>query len=189
MTLDSNQEGIPVLAVVGYSGSGKTTLVVKLVEALTQRGYRIGTIKHAHTFSIEREGKDTWRHRKAGAHVSIASTQGEVVIVRKVSPNLQPEEIARSYIEDADLVLVEGYKRSKIPKIEVHRHEVGEGLFCQDDESLVAVASDTELSVEVPRFHLDNDQGIADFIEQKFLNSKSRASGQGARGSRTSSVP
>jgi len=176
--LDSNQDGIPVLAVVGYSGSGKTTLVVKLVEALTQRGYRIGTIKHAHAFSVEREGKDTWRHRKAGADVSIASTQGEVVIVRKVSPNIQPEEIVRSYVTGVDLVLVEGYKRSKIPKIEVHRHEVGEELFCQGNESLIAVASDTELSVEVPRFHLDDDQGIADFIEQKFLNSKSRASGQ-----------
>ena len=87
------------------------------------------------------------------------------------------------------LVLVEGYKRSKIPKIEVHRHEVGEELFCQGNESLIAVASDTELSVEVRRFHLDDDQGIADFIEQKFLNSKSRASGKNVQGSRTSSAP
>jgi molybdopterin-guanine dinucleotide biosynthesis protein B len=186
---DLNRDGIPILALVGYSGSGKTTLVVKIIEELTRRGYRIATIKHAHAFSVEREGTDTWRHRKAGALISIASTPGEVVIVRKVPPNMEPDEIARAFIEGVDLILVEGYKRSRIPKIEVHRQEVGEGFFCLGDESLVAVASDTEVAAGVPRFHLDDGQGITDLIEGRFLKARRPASGKGAPGDRTPSVP
>ena len=163
---------IPVVGFVGYQGSGKTTLVVKVIRELAGRGYRIATIKHVHTFNVEKEGKDTWRHRDAGASLSIAACEGEVVVVHPPPQENTPEEIAAGFVYEADLVLVEGFKQARLPKIEVHRREVNEELACRGDEYLLAVASDEPVDASVPWFSLEDARGIADFLENRFLKGK-----------------
>jgi molybdopterin-guanine dinucleotide biosynthesis protein B len=159
---------IPIVSVVGKSGSGKTTLLEKLIRELKRRGYRVGTIKHdAHSFEIDRPGKDTWRHAQAGSdHVVISSPQ-RVASIRRVQQELSLEELAAG-MADVDLVLTEGYKRGSAPKIEVSRRARSETLICQPAE-LVAVASDQLFDLDVPQYDLNDVLGLADLIEARFL--------------------
>jgi molybdopterin-guanine dinucleotide biosynthesis protein B len=159
---------IPIVSVVGKSGSGKTTLLEGLIRELKRRGYRVGTIKHdAHSFEIDRPGKDTWRHAQAGSdHVVISSPQ-RVASIRRVQQEQTLEELAAG-MADVDLVLTEGYKRGSAPKIEVSRRARSETLICRPDE-LVAVASDQPFDLDVPQYDLNDVLGLADLIEARFL--------------------
>jgi len=156
------------VAFVGNSGSGKTTLLEKLIPLLAGSGLRVGALKHdAHRFEIDHPGKDSWRLARAGAQVTaISSPDKSAVIVRHdASPPL--EDLLPAWFAGMDIVLVEGYRTSALPKIEVHRRAVGGGLLCRGarrDPHLAAVASDEPLAVDVPVFHLDDAQGIARFV-------------------------
>ena len=159
---------IPIVSVVGKSGSGKTTLLEGLIPELKRRGYRVGTIKHdAHSFEIDRPGKDTWRHAQAGSdHVVISSPQ-RVASIRRVQQEQTLQELAAG-MTDVDLVLTEGYKRSSAPKIEVSRRARSETLMCHPAE-LLAVASDQSFDLDTPQYDLNDVQGLADLIEARFL--------------------
>jgi molybdopterin-guanine dinucleotide biosynthesis protein B len=167
---------IPIVSLVGKSGSGKTTLLEKLIPELKRRGYRVGTIKHdAHSFEIDRPGKDTWRHAQAGSDHVLISSPHRVASIRRVEQELSLEELAAG-MTDVDIVLTEGYKRACAPKIEVSRRERSETLICQPDE-LIAVASDQPFELDVPEYDLNDVQGLADLIEARFLREGNPATG------------
>ena len=164
---------IPIISIVGKSDSGKTTLIEKLVPELTRRGYRIATVKHdTHGFEIDREGKDSWKHKQAGAYSVVISSPNKVALIRDVEKDLTLEEIREKLIQDVDLILSEGYKKDVQPKIEIFRKEKHKELLCSKDDSLVAIVSDQKFDIGVPCFPLDDMKGTADFIENKFLKSK-----------------
>jgi molybdopterin-guanine dinucleotide biosynthesis protein B len=159
----------PIVSIVGRSESGKTTLIEKLIPVLTQRGYRIGTIKHTHhAVDIDRAGKDSARHRSAGAETVMLASPGQVAMFKATASEALDELIR--YFDDVDLLITEGYKRENKPKIEVLRAAVGSELLCRHDPELVAVATDASLNVHVPVFRLNDPAAIAEFIEQRFLN-------------------
>ena len=164
---------IPILSIVGKSDSGKTTLIEKLLPELVRRGYRIATVKHdVHGFEVDREGKDSWRHKKAGAHTVIISSPQKVALIRDVEKDLTLEELRTKFIQDVDLILSEGYKKDVQPKIEVFRKEKHKELLCTKEDNLVAIVSDRTFQVGVPCFGLDDVKGLSDFIETTFLRSK-----------------
>ena len=163
---------IPVISIVGRSDVGKTTLLEKLIRELKARGYRVATVKHdAHSFEIDRPGKDTWRHAQAGSdHVVIASPN-RIAHIQRLERELTLPEIVAT-VTDADIVLTEGYKRGPAPKIEVSRAEKGRELLCRREE-LIAIATDQRIEMDVPQFGLDDAAGLADLIARQFLATSS----------------
>jgi molybdopterin-guanine dinucleotide biosynthesis protein B len=164
---------IPIISIVGKSDSGKTTLIEKLVPELTRRGYRVATVKHdIHGFEVDREGKDSWRHKQAGAHTVIISSPQKVALIRDVEKDSTLDEIRRRWVQDVDLLLSEGYKKDVQPKIEVFRKEKHKKLLCTKKDHLVAIISNRKFNVGVPCFHLEDIKGLSNFIEKEFLKSK-----------------
>ena len=163
-----NSKMPPVISIVGRSESGKTTLIETLIPELRRRGYRIGTIKHTHhALDIDQAGKDSSRHRAAGAQTVILASSGQIAMI-KATPSDSVAGLIK-YFDDVDLLITEGYKREKTPKIEVLRAEVHTELLCRSDPGLIAVATDADVTVNVPVFRLDDAAPIAAFIEQRFL--------------------
>ena len=160
-----------IITIVGKSNSGKTTLLEKLIAHLTDRGYKIGSVKHAHDgFEMDKEGKDSWRHRKAGARATLVITQNEVAIVKDDKTGYI--EKMRYYLSDMDLILAEGFKKQNLPKIEVFRTgSVHKEPLCMEDENLIAFVTDSDYKPEAPLFGLEDINQIADFIELNFLKS------------------
>jgi len=164
---------IPIISIVGKSDSGKTTLIEKLVPELTRRGYRVATVKHdVHGFEVDREGKDSWRHKQAGAHTVIISSPQKIALIRDVEKDSTLDEIRRRWVQDVDLLLSEGYKKDVQPKIEVFRKEKHKKLLCTKKDNLIAIVSDRKFNVGVPCFHLEDMKGLSNFIEKEFLKSK-----------------
>ena len=155
-----------VFGFAGYSGSGKTTLIEKLIPRFVGQGLRVALIKHAHhAFDIDRPGKDSYRHRQAGAtEVLIASEQRWALMheLRGAPEPSMPELL--EHLSPCDLVLVEGYKHAALPKLEIHRPSHGKPALWPDDRHIVAVASDEPLSIGLPYFHLDDTHAISAFI-------------------------
>jgi molybdopterin-guanine dinucleotide biosynthesis protein B/molybdopterin-guanine dinucleotide biosynthesis protein len=158
---------------VAKSGTGKTTLLEKVIAELKNRGYRVGVIKHdAHRFDIDHPGKDSHRLTQAGAETMLISSPDKLAIVKKhqISPPI--EELIATYFNDVDLILTEGFKKSGLPKIEVHRRERSATLICRGEEhdpSLLAVASDESLELDVPVLDINNPVQMADFIEKHII--------------------
>lgn len=154
--------------IAGWSGSGKTTLVEKLLPALKKKKLKVGTLKHHHgALELDKPGKDSWRHRQAGADKTIIAAPGCVGIVLTVDHEPLLDELI-SLMSDMDIVIVEGYKKDKKPKIEIFRAAVHENPGFLDDPDLIAIASDTDLISPVPVFDLDNPEKLADFIAEYF---------------------
>lgn len=156
-----------VFGVTGWKNAGKTHLVERLVAAFTARGLLVSTVKHAHhEADIDQPGRDSHRHRQAGAHEVILSTPHRWALMRELRDAPAPPLawlLAR--LAPVDLVLVEGYKRDRHPKIEVHRAVTGQGLIAPGDPTIRAVAADVVLSgLAVPVLALDDTPAIADFI-------------------------
>ncbi len=164
---------VPIISIVGKSDSGKTTLIERLVPELTKRGYRVATVKHdIHGFEVDREGKDSWRHKQAGAHTVVISSPQKVALIRDVENDLTLSELREKLIQDVDLILSEGYKKDVQPKIEIFRKEKHNELLCTKEDNLIAIVSDKKFDVGVPCFSLNDIKGVADFIEAEFLKSK-----------------
>ncbi len=160
----------PIVSIVGKSDAGKTTLLEKLVRELKARGYRIGTIKHdVHGFDIDHEGKDSWRHKQAGAWTVVISSPKKVAIIKDIEREETVDGLAKKYFSDVDIILTEGYKREDKSKIEIFRSQVHEKPLCTKDDHLVALVSDIPMDLGVPRFQLDDTKPLADFVEQTFL--------------------
>ncbi|MBK8892327.1 MAG: molybdopterin-guanine dinucleotide biosynthesis protein B [Dechloromonas sp.] len=155
-----------VFGIAGYSGSGKTTLLEKLIPQFTARGLRVSVIKHAHHgFDIDRPGKDSYRHREAGASEVLLSCNDRWALMherRDGSDVTLDELLAR--LAPCDLVLVEGFKQEPIPKLEVYRPENGKPPLFPERSDIVAVASNVALATSLPRLALDDVAAIADFV-------------------------
>ena len=162
------------ISFVAKSGTGKTTLLEKVIAQLKERGYRIGVIKHdAHRFDIDHPGKDSHRLTAAGADTMLISSPEKLAVVKKHAASPSIDNLLSTYFNDVDIVLTEGFKKSSLPKIEVHRRERSATLLCrgeEDDPTLVAVASDEALSLDVPVLDLNDAGAVADFIEARFLH-------------------
>ena len=160
---------IPIVSLVGKSNAGKTTLLEKIVRELTSRGYRIATVKHdAHSFEIDHEGKDSWRHKHAGACLTVISSPSKLALVADTDKDYTLSDIRDRFIRDADLIISEGYKREMHPKIEVFRSERHHELLCTADDNLYAIAGNpTDSPPGVPVFDLDAPLELCDFIETK----------------------
>jgi len=164
---------VPAVCFVARSGTGKTTLVEQVIVHLKARGYRVGALKHdAHRFAIDHPGKDSYRFTAAGADTMLICAPDQLALVRKHSAAPPVEELLARYFTDVDIVLTEGFKRSSLPKIEVHRRSCGDELLCRGpvpDPTLLAVASDMPLQLDVPLLDLNAPQRVADFVEAYFL--------------------
>lgn len=161
-----------VVSIVSKKGSGKTTLIEKLVPALRKRGFRVGTVKHdTHGFDIDREGKDSWRHKQAGAQTVAISSPWKISLIKDVDQEMDLDEIVQRYFSDVDVVITEGYKWARKSQVEVFRSTAHkEPLYTRSEaHPLVAVMSDVEIDLGVPRFHLDDIQGLADLLETGLL--------------------
>lgn len=138
-----------VLGLAGWSGSGKTTLGETLIARLSARGLRVSTLKHAHhAFDVDQPGKDSHRHRAAGAGQVLVTSSNRWALMGELrgSPELTLEA-ALAKFDPCDLVLIEGFKREDFPKLEVHRPSVGKPLLCGDMPGIRAVASDADLTL------------------------------------------
>ncbi len=161
---------IPIVSIVGKSNSGKTTLLEKIIADLVHRGYRVATIKHnRHGFNIDHEGKDSYRHKKAGAHTTFVSSPHQLALVQDVDHDHSFEEIREKFISGADIILTEGFKVNDYPKIEVFRSELKRELISKKEGGLVAVATNVSLDIDVPCLDLNDPKTVADFIEFHFL--------------------
>ncbi len=153
-----------VLGVVGWKNNGKTTLVVRLVAHLTANGLKVSTVKHAHhSVDLDQPGKDTHRHREAGAQEVMLATAKRFALIHELRDAPEPGlEALLARMAPVDLILVEGFKRGPHPKIEVHRAEIGTNLIAADDPTVRAVASDAPLTrLSIPVLDLDDTDAIA----------------------------
>jgi len=160
---------IPVITIIGKSRSGKTTLMEGLIIELSRRGYRIATLKHhSHPgFEVDQPGKDSWRYAQAGSvHVIIAAPD-KIASYRSLQTELRLDEIVQE-VQEADLILVEGYKQAGYPSLEVLRSEVSNELIGTPEQRF-AVASDKPLQIGIPCFEPGDFDGISDLIEKRFL--------------------
>ncbi|KMW57717.1 Molybdopterin-guanine dinucleotide biosynthesis protein MobB [Candidatus Rhodobacter oscarellae] len=155
-----------IFGVVGWKNSGKTGLMERLVAEIAGRGLRVSTVKHAHhSFDVDHPGKDSYRHREAGAHQVLLSSRNRWALMTEHRGAEEPPLAALlAQLAEVDLVLVEGYKRDAHPKVEAHRAATGQPLIAPGDASVLAVASDAAPDLDRPVFHLDATAEIADFI-------------------------
>lgn len=163
----------PVISIVSKKRSGKTTLLEKLIPELKRRGYRVGTVKHdTHGFDIDHEGKDTWRHKQAGADAVVISSPWKLSVIKDVAKEVDLNRIVVEQLSDMDIVLTEGYKNAGMPQIEIflstaHRHPMHDKA---NPGTLFAVMSDVPLDLGVPRFHIDDVFALADLVQARFLS-------------------
>lgn len=155
-----------IYGIVGWKNAGKTGLMERLVAEIASRGFSVSTVKHAHhTFDVDHPGKDSFRHRAAGAQEVVLASDARVAIMqelRGVEPPSLKSLLAR--LSPVDLVLIEGYKRDAHPKVEAHRAQTGNALLAPNDPTVRAIASDTPLAQDRPVFDLNDTVAIADFI-------------------------
>ena len=158
----------PIICIVGRSQTGKTTLIAKLIPVLKQRGYRIGTIKHSHhVFDFDKTGKDSWRHKDAGAETVIIASPGKIAMVK--NDNEGTLDSLQDFFADLDLVITEGYKGEQKPKIEIVRAARHKDALLAGDTNLIAAATGVEMVMDVPVFGLEDIDPLADFIEKNYL--------------------
>ncbi|MCP4691944.1 MAG: molybdopterin-guanine dinucleotide biosynthesis protein B [Desulfobacterales bacterium] len=159
----------PVISIVGKSSSGKTTLVEKLIPELRSRGLRVGSVKHApHGFEADQRGKDSWRHKKAGADAVIVASPDRIVLEKPEDGNSL--ETVTAHLSDMDIILTEGYKRENRPKIEVFRARIHpEPLWLNTPPFALVTDSDTDAYPGTPRLGLDAIKELADLIQKKIL--------------------
>lgn len=155
-----------VFIFVGHSGSGKTTLVEKLLPELTARGLHLATIKHAHhKVELDKEGKDSWRYKKAGAVMSMLVTSNELQIVADAVDRREPAQLAERFLGEADMVLAEGFSLAAGDKVEILRRACDKPPRCTLEDGLIAMVTDMdEVYPQLPHFALDDIAGLADFL-------------------------
>lgn len=155
-----------LFGIVGYKNTGKTGLMERLVTEVTQRGFSVSTIKHAHhSFDVDHVGKDSYRHRVAGASQVLLSSGARWALMSELRDEKEPAlKTLLTKLNPVDLILIEGYKRDLHPKLETFRGATNGSLLAQTDPTILAVATDSPLTTSQPQFDLDDTAGIADFI-------------------------
>ena len=157
-----------IFGVTGWKNSGKTGLMERLITEFTARGLSVSSIKHAHhSFDIDHPGRDSYRHRDAGAWQVLLASRNRWALMHELRDEDEPSlgDLLKQ-LSPVDLVLIEGYKRDRHPKIEAHRKETGQPLIAPEDETIVAVASDTSVTIDCPVLDLNATASIANFIAQ-----------------------
>ncbi|NDI03865.1 MAG: molybdopterin-guanine dinucleotide biosynthesis protein B [Rhodobacteraceae bacterium] len=157
-----------IFGVTGWKNSGKTGLMERLITEFTARGLSVSSIKHAHhSFDIDHPGRDSYRHRDAGARQVLLASRNRWALMHELRDEDEPSlgDLLKQ-LSPVDLVLIEGYKRDRHPKIEAHRKETGQPLIAPEDETIVAVASDTSVTIDRPVLDLNDTASIANFIAQ-----------------------
>ena len=159
---------VPIVCFVGKSNSGKTTFIERVIPELVRAGYKVATVKHAgHGFDLDTEGKDSWRHKQAGASSVVILSKGSMAMFADVSDQLKPEDVRERFLDDTyDLVIVEGWKHEGYPKIVIIREQVGEITI--SPEGLLAVVSEKPIDLHVPRFDLNDVPAVAALIMKHF---------------------
>ena len=155
-----------IFGVAGYKNAGKTGLMERLVTEITGRGFSVSTLKHAHhAFDVDHPGKDSFRHREAGAHQVVLSSGKRWAMMTELRETSEPSlnELI-SKMTPVDLILIEGWKRDDHAKIEAHRAETGNPLIAPNDPTIRAIATDTALTIDRPVFDLNDTKAIAGFI-------------------------
>ena len=155
-----------VFGIVGWKNSGKTGLLERLVNDISNRGFAVSTMKHAHhNFDVDQKGKDSFRHRKAGAHQVFLSSDARWVLMTELRESLKltMEEQLRK-MDPVDLVLIEGFKTNDHLKIETYRSVTGQKLIAPSDKNIIAVATNDKVDTVVPTLNLDDTKTIADFV-------------------------
>jgi molybdopterin-guanine dinucleotide biosynthesis protein B len=167
MHLKKKLNEMKIFGLAGWSGAGKTTLMVELVRLINARGVRVSTIKHAHhDFDIDRPGKDSFRHREAGASEVLVTSGTRWALMHEMrgAPEPRLEELV-AHMTPVDLLLIEGFKSHPHDKIEIHRSSLGKSMLWPGDPSIVAVASDVPLGeLPLPRLDLGDPSAIVHFI-------------------------
>ncbi len=157
-----------IFGVTGWKNSGKTGLMERLITEFTARGLSVSSIKHAHhSFDIDHPGRDSYRHRDAGARQVLLASRNRWALMHELRNEDEPSlgDLLKQLLP-VDLVLIEGYKRDRHPKIEAHRKETGQPLIAPEDETIVAVASDASVAIDRPVLDLNDTASIANFIAQ-----------------------
>jgi molybdopterin-guanine dinucleotide biosynthesis protein MobB len=167
---------LPVVSIVGKSQSGKTVLMEQLIAEFKKRGYKVAALKHSHGgMEIDHPGKDSWKFAQAGSDAVYISSPDKLAFIKNLDHDLNIEEIMPIVGPEFDLILAEGFRKSKIPKIEVHRKELGDDLLCSPEE-LSAIVTDGSLDTDIAQLPWGDTVAVADFIEKNFvLNSQSNA--------------
>lgn len=161
-----------IIGIAGWSRAGKTTLLTKLIPRLVERGLSVSTVKHAHLgLDIDRKGKDSHRHRTAGATEVLVSSANRWALVHELRGAAEPSlDALLEKLAPVDLVVVEGFKHGSHPKLEIHRGAIGKPLLFPEDAHIIGVASDRPLpSAEVPVFRIDDIESILDFVLARAL--------------------
>lgn len=155
-----------IFGFAGWSGSGKTTLVKAVIPALIERGLKVSTIKHTHhNFDIDKPGKDSYEHRMAGAHEVVITGASRWALLHENRGEEEPDiDFLLGRMADVDLVLIEGFKSYPHPKLEVYRPEVDKPILSTDDQSIVAIATNTEIETNIPKLPIDDIDAISDFV-------------------------
>lgn len=166
---------VPIVSFVGRSNSGKTTLIERVIPELVRAGYKVATVKHAgHGFDLDTEGKDSWRHKRAGASSVMVLSKGSMAMFADVSDQMSVEAVRDRFLDSSyDLIIAEGWKHESYPKIVIIREEVGE--IPVSHEGLLAVVSDKQVDLSVPLFGLDDVAGVAALIMKQFPKSRSHS--------------
>jgi molybdopterin-guanine dinucleotide biosynthesis adapter protein len=159
---------IPIVCFVGRSNSGKTTFIERVIPELVRAGYKVATVKHAgHGFDLDTEGKDSWRHRQAGASSVVVLSKGSMAMFADVAQEMKVEEVRDRFLDSSyDLIIAEGWKHEGYPKIVIIREQIGEIPI--SPEGLLAVVSDKPVSVDVPVFDLNDVPAVAKLIMKHF---------------------
>jgi molybdopterin-guanine dinucleotide biosynthesis adapter protein len=157
---------LKVFGVAGYSGSGKTTLIEKLIPEIRSRGLVVSVIKHAHHgFDLDRPGKDSWRHREAGAQEVLMLSSGRWVLMHELRETPEPTlDQQLAILSPCDLVLIEGFKAAPVPKVEVYRPANGKPPLWTDNPHVVAVATDAATDTPLPILDVNDPVSVTDFI-------------------------
>jgi molybdopterin-guanine dinucleotide biosynthesis adapter protein len=159
---------VPILCFVGRSNSGKTTFIERVIPELVRGGYKVATVKHAgHGFDLDTEGKDSWRHKQAGASSVVILSKGSMAMFADVSDQMKVEDVRDRFLDGSyDLVIAEGWKNEGYPKIVIIREQAGE--ITVSPEGLLAVVSDKPVDLTVPVFGLDDVPAVASLIMKHF---------------------
>ncbi len=160
---------LPIVSIVGKSGSGKTVLMEQLIAEFKRRGYKVAALKHSHGgMEIDHPGKDSWRFAQAGSDAVFVSSPDKLAFIKNLNHYLNIEEIMPILGPEFDLILAEGFRKSKTPKIEVHRKELGDDLLCSPEE-LSAIVTDGSLDIDIAQLPWGDTVAVADFIEKNFV--------------------
>jgi len=164
----------PIICIVGKKKSGKTTFIENLLPELKALGISVGTIKHdAHSFEMDVEGKDSWRHRQAGAETIAVSSPNRVAVIKQLEKELTLEELAEQFFADRQLVITEGFFRSDFPKVEIHRSDAHMRPLCSSanelERKLIAMVTDVGVDTNQPVFGLDEVKQVAALIARQHL--------------------